>query len=97
MDESTANLNVDVINFILQNTCGLRRGCFLSGTSSINPKVDFPKGSKKLRELAWSGVFDYMRPTVWRLLLSLVPLGSVEELLAAYDSQSRELPPSVPV
>ncbi|KAK7251455.1 hypothetical protein RIF29_34673 [Crotalaria pallida] len=28
---------------------------------------------------------------------SLVPLGSVEELLAAYDSQRRELPPSVPV
>ena len=23
----------------------------------------------KLRELAWSGVPDYMRPTVWRLLL----------------------------
>lgn len=26
---------------------------------------------------------------------SLVPLGSVEELLAAYDSQRRELPPPV--
>lgn len=23
----------------------------------------------KLRELAWSGVPDYMRPTVWRVLL----------------------------
>lgn len=28
-------------------------------------------------------------------LQSLVPLGSVEELLAAYDSQRRELPPPV--
>lgn len=28
---------------------------------------------------------------------SLVPLGSVEELLAAYDSQRRELPPPVVV
>lgn len=28
---------------------------------------------------------------------SLVPLGSVEELLAAYDSQRRELPPPVTV
>jgi len=24
---------------------------------------------EKLRELSWSGVPDYMRPTVWRLLL----------------------------
>lgn len=31
------------------------------------------------------------------LLQSLVPLGSVEELLAAYDSQRRELPPPVVV
>ncbi|KAE7997628.1 hypothetical protein FH972_002244 [Carpinus fangiana] len=31
------------------------------------------------------------------LLQSLVPLGSVEELLAAYDSQRRELPPPVTV
>ena len=29
------------------------------------------------------------------LCQSLVPLGSVEELLAAYDSQRRELPPPV--
>ncbi|KAE9449742.1 hypothetical protein C3L33_18359, partial [Rhododendron williamsianum] len=29
------------------------------------------------------------------ILQSLVPLGSVEELLAAYDSQRRELPPPV--
>lgn len=34
----------------------------------------------------------------WVLYLqSLVPLGSVEELLAAYDSQRRELPPPVTV
>lgn len=31
------------------------------------------------------------------ILQSLVPLGSVEELLAAYDSQRRELPPLVTV
>lgn len=31
------------------------------------------------------------------ILQSLVPLGSVEELLAAYDSQRRELPPPVTV
>lgn len=29
------------------------------------------------------------------LVQSLVPLGSVEELLAVYDSQRRELPPPV--
>lgn len=35
---------------------------------------------------------------LWFVLLqSLVPLGSVEELLAAYDSQRRELPPPVVV
>lgn len=33
---------------------------------------------------------------IW-FLQSLVPLGSVEELLAAYDSQRRELPPPVVV
>lgn len=33
------------------------------------------------------GGFDFLQ--------SLVPLGSVEELLAAYDSQRRELPPPV--
>ncbi|CAL0322094.1 unnamed protein product [Lupinus luteus] len=30
----------------------------------------------KLRELAWSGVPDYMRPTVWRLLLGCAPPNS---------------------
>ncbi|KAK2371189.1 Ypt/Rab-GAP domain of gyp1p superfamily protein [Trifolium repens] len=30
----------------------------------------------KLRELAWSGVPDYMRPTVWRLLLGYAPTNS---------------------
>ncbi|XP_057457863.1 GTPase-activating protein GYP1 [Lotus japonicus] len=30
----------------------------------------------KLRELAWSGVPDYMRPTVWRLLLGYAPPNS---------------------
>ncbi|XP_061365127.1 GTPase-activating protein GYP1-like [Gastrolobium bilobum] len=31
---------------------------------------------EKLRELAWSGVPDYMRPTVWRLLLGYAPPNS---------------------
>ncbi|KAI4324326.1 hypothetical protein L6164_023877 [Bauhinia variegata] len=31
---------------------------------------------EKLRELAWSGVTDYMRPTVWRLLLGYAPPNS---------------------
>ncbi|CAK8535963.1 unnamed protein product [Lathyrus sativus] len=30
----------------------------------------------KLRELAWSGVPDYMRPTVWRVLLGYAPTNS---------------------
>ncbi|KAK7272000.1 hypothetical protein RJT34_28320 [Clitoria ternatea] len=30
----------------------------------------------KLRELAWSGVPDYMRPTVWKLLLGYAPPNS---------------------
>ncbi|WJX69726.1 hypothetical protein P8452_53925 [Trifolium repens] len=30
----------------------------------------------KLRELAWSGIPDYMRPTVWRLLLGYAPTNS---------------------
>ncbi|TXG60230.1 hypothetical protein EZV62_014803 [Acer yangbiense] len=34
---------------------------------------------------------------VWDCLQSLVPLGSVEELLAAYDSKRSELPPPVTV
>ncbi|QCE09096.1 hypothetical protein DEO72_LG10g315 [Vigna unguiculata] len=31
---------------------------------------------EKLRELSWSGVPDYMRPTVWRLLLGYAPTNS---------------------
>ncbi|XP_020224653.1 TBC1 domain family member 22B [Cajanus cajan] len=31
---------------------------------------------EKLRELSWSGVPDYMRPTVWRLLLGYAPPNS---------------------
>ncbi|EPS63086.1 hypothetical protein M569_11695, partial [Genlisea aurea] len=31
---------------------------------------------EKLRELAWSGVPSYMRPTVWRLLLGYAPCNS---------------------
>ncbi|KAL6548602.1 hypothetical protein OROGR_009023 [Orobanche gracilis] len=31
---------------------------------------------KKLRELAWSGVPQYLRPTVWRLLLGYAPSNS---------------------
>ena len=34
---------------------------------------------------------------VWDFLQSLVPLGSVEELLAVYDSKRRELPSPVTV
>ncbi|MBA0582102.1 hypothetical protein Gorai_024254, partial [Gossypium raimondii] len=34
---------------------------------------------------------------IFYFVQSLVPLGSVEELLATYDSQRRELPPPVTV
>lgn len=40
-------------------------------------------------------IADTLKCMVWFIVQSLVPLGSVEELLATYDSQRRELPAPV--
>ncbi|KAF3971796.1 hypothetical protein CMV_004634 [Castanea mollissima] len=55
----------------------------VQSTSKPNNNTNVIKFSKtyevhkeKLRELAWSGIPDYMRPDVWRLLLGYAPPNS---------------------